>query len=256
MAFTLSCSVDDLEKFLGDQSSSSSGEKSSSSGGNNGSGGSSSGGGTAQSSIIRGTPVNYEGETYETVVIGNQTWMARNLNYNASGSKCYDNDKANCTKYGRLYDWATAMALPSSCNSSSCASQISTKHKGICPSGWHIPSGADWSALMKVADPSCSGGDCAGAGTKLKSASGWEPDNDDGTPFGTDDFGFAALPGGFGFPADVNFFSGVGGVGYWWSTKETSANYAGYRDMYYENEASIWTYNNKSNLYSVRCLQD
>jgi len=60
--------------------------------------------------------------------------MAENLNYNVSGSECYEDDP-NCAKYGRLYNWATAMALPSDCNSKSCASQISEKHKGICPSG-------------------------------------------------------------------------------------------------------------------------
>jgi hypothetical protein len=99
---------------------------------------------SSKNRVVYGSPVTYGGETYQTIVLGSQTWMARNLNYNASGSVCYNNQYTNCEKYGRLYDWATAMALPSDCNSSSCSSQIGTKHKGICPSGWHIPSDVEW----------------------------------------------------------------------------------------------------------------
>jgi hypothetical protein len=78
---------------------------------------------SSQQGIILGDPVYYGGETYETVVIGNQTWLKRNLNVmhnNGNGnSACYNNQESNCGTYGRLYDWAAAMNLPSSCNSSS-----------------------------------------------------------------------------------------------------------------------------------------
>jgi len=204
-----------------------------------------------QTGIINGTPVTYNGETYQTVVIGTQTWFKRNLNYNASGSKCYDNKESNCDIYGRLYDWATAMALPSNCNSSFCTSQIGTKHKGICPSGWHIPSDEDWSVLMKFVNPSCSDNNCVGAGTKLKAADGWNSYN---SVKGTDDYGFSALPGGNGDSG--GFFYSVGDFGNWWSASEGNSNYAYYRRMNYGNDNANWDFNGKYSMFSVRCLQD
>jgi len=125
--------------------------------------------------------VTDNGQTYKTVVIGDQTWMAENLNYNVTGSRCYgDNSggdsQGNCAKYGRLYNWATAMDIVASCNNSvaSCGATVSSKHQGICPPNWHIPSNADWNVLMKFVNPSCTdNNNCAGTGTKLKAASGW-----------------------------------------------------------------------------------
>jgi uncharacterized protein (TIGR02145 family) len=92
--------------------------------------------------------LTYEGKTYKTVKIGEQTWMAENLNFAANGGTCYDNDPANCDKYGRLYSWADAMAFNTSCNKGGCASDIQPHHRGICPPGWCIPSEADWGQLI------------------------------------------------------------------------------------------------------------
>ncbi|GBU25213.1 hypothetical protein R83H12_01854 [Fibrobacteria bacterium R8-3-H12] len=199
-----------------------------------------------------------DGQRYVYVSIGEQVWMAENLNYAADGSRCYgDNsggDSQNrCGTYGRLYNWATAMALPSSCNTSTCASQINAEHKGVCPTDWHLPSNADWNDLMKFVNPECTGnGDCAGAGTKLKAVSGWNT----GSNYkpSTDNYGFSALPGGYG-NSDGNF-NDVGINGNWWSATENNANRAYYQYMYYNNESVTRDYYSKSSLQSVRCLQD
>ncbi|MCL1956595.1 MAG: hypothetical protein FWF63_04675 [Fibromonadales bacterium] len=141
-----------------------------------------------QSSIIPGPSVSYGGETYKTVKIGTQIWMARNLNYDASGSKCHDYKPANCDKYGKLYDWATAMALDANCNTNSCAFQINPKHQGICPDGWHIPNNADWDKLVLYVDGAngtSSPYNSPTAGRYLKATGGW---NSNGN--GDDTYGF------------------------------------------------------------------
>jgi uncharacterized protein (TIGR02145 family) len=186
--------------------------------------------------------VTYEGETYQTVVIGTQTWMAKNLNYDTGtdGSKCYYD--YYCTTYGKQYDWATAMALPSNCNSSTCSSQVGTKHKGICPSGWHIPSDAEWTTLTDFV------GGLSTAVTKLRSTSGWGWNGDDG---GTDNYGFSALPGGIG---SSNGVGSVGYIGRWWSSTESTTRYALLRDMSDSSTNSIG--DSKGVLCSVRCVQD
>jgi uncharacterized protein (TIGR02145 family) len=198
--------------------------------------------------------VDYEGEIYNTVVIGTQTWMARNLNYNASDSRCYDNQDSNCVKYGKLYDWTTAMALPSICNISSCSGQIQQKHKGICPSGWHIPSKNDWEILLKFINPECSLNAhnvmCENAGIKLKATSGW---GSYVTP-ATDKYGFSALPGGI-YSSGGTKFSNIGYWGWWWSTGEESIDNAyslGMGSNIYTN-GSIYT---KKDFLSVRCVKD
>jgi uncharacterized protein (TIGR02145 family) len=85
----------------------------------------------------------------EPVTMGEQVWAKCNLNVMHSKgngkSWCYDNDPENCAKFGRLYDWAAAMNLPSKCNSSDCSDLIQSPHRGLCPEGWHIPSLRDWS---------------------------------------------------------------------------------------------------------------
>jgi len=108
---------------------------------------------------------------YKTVKIGEQVWMAENLNYEASGSKCNGNKPANCDKYGRLYNWETAMKA--------------------CPGGWHLPSKAEWEILMVAV-----GGKIFGhriAGKYLKATSGWN-DYEGGSGNGKDKYGFLGYP--------------------------------------------------------------
>jgi uncharacterized protein (TIGR02145 family) len=166
---------------------------------------------------------------YKAIKIGTQTWMAENLNYNVSGSKCYNNKPANCDKYGRLYNWSTAMKA--------------------CPKGWHLPSDAEWTALTNYVESNSGCSKCAGK--HLKSASGW--DSYSGIS-NLDTYGFSALPGGLGDSGGS--FRSVGIGGYWWSSSESGSDDAYFRYMYYDIEYAYYFNYVKSNLYSVRCLKD
>jgi uncharacterized protein (TIGR02145 family) len=185
-----------------------------------------------------GTVKNYgsvidsrDSKSYKTVEIGEQVWITKNLNYAASGSKCYGNQESNCNIYGRLYDWSAAIAA--------------------CPSGWHLPSNAEWDALYRYADGT-SGTDSpyssSTTGKYLKAVSGW---NDGGNS--TDQFGFAALPGGYGDSgggfSDVDYYGG------WWSASEFDED-AYSRGIYYGSGYADWHYEDKSYLCSVRCVED
>jgi len=163
-----------------------------------------------------------DGKSYKTVEINSKIWMAENLNYNASGSKCYDNDESNCQKYGRLYNWSTALTA--------------------CPKGWHLPSNAEWGTLVDLA-----GGEKAG--NILKASNGWKNNGN-----GVDAVGFSALPGGRGY--SDGSFNYVGNYGYWWSASEYLSDDAYYRYMDCNYESVNYYNNGKGYLYSVRCLQD
>jgi uncharacterized protein (TIGR02145 family) len=224
-----------------------------------------------------GSSVAYEGQTYRTVKIGTQTWFAENLNYAVAGSKCYgeggevvigrdENNnpitktlspaevQAYCVKYGRLYNWVTAMDLPPECDSIECSSQIQSPHRGICPSGWHLPSNADWDKLYRYADGTSGTSSpyfSPTAGKHLKAQSGWNPYS---SIENLDTYGFSALPGGNGY-SDGSFYS-VGDLGLWWSASENNSYSAYRRFMLYNYDSAIWDGYYNSYLQSVRCLQD
>ncbi|MCL2219904.1 MAG: fibrobacter succinogenes major paralogous domain-containing protein [Chitinispirillia bacterium] len=184
-----------------------------------------------------------DGKTYRTVVIGSQTWMAENLNYNASGSACYNNVPDSCAKYGRLYGWLVVMDWASS-------STLSPSGvRGVCPEGWHVPSDNEWETLVKYVDPNASGDYDNNAGTKLKSTTGWSSGGN-----GTDNYGFSALPGG-GRWNDGNFYD-AGNYGHWWSATESAASIARLLGMRYDDVYADRYSSDETNLFSARCLRD
>ena len=160
-----------------------------------------------------------------TVKIGGKTWMAKNLDRATANSKCYDNNPANCAKYGRLYNWEDAMKA--------------------CPAGWHLPSDAEWTVLTDAV------GGSSTAGTKLKSTSGWYNNGN-----GTDDYGFAALPGGYG--SSDGSFNEAEQIGLWWGSTAAvgTASYAWRCRMGYSGENVSRDATVKTGLFSVRCVQD
>jgi uncharacterized protein (TIGR02145 family) len=175
-----------------------------------------------------------DGKKYKSVKIGGLIWMAENLNYEAEDSKCYGNNAENCDKYGRLYNWSTAV--------------------NVCPSGWRLPGNADWDKLFRAADGT--GGKespykSATAGWYLKAKSGWLNNGN-----GDDAQGFAALPGGGGY-AKGSFFD-AGYSGYWWNATESEENpNSSYRNRIDSgNNNAYWQISTKSNLFSVRCVKD
>jgi uncharacterized protein (TIGR02145 family) len=101
-----------------------------------------------------------DGQVYKWVKIGNQVWMAENLNYETPNSWWYDNNSANGDIYGRLYTWAAAMNGESSSNS------VPSGVQGVCPDGWHLPSDAEWTVLTDyLGGESVAGGKMKEAGT-------------------------------------------------------------------------------------------
>jgi uncharacterized protein (TIGR02145 family) len=162
-------------------------------------------------------------QTYKTVTIGKQTWMAQNLNYQTDSSWCYENNANNCKKYGRLYDWNMA--------------------KLVCPKDWHLPSKKEWREMVALAGSST-------GGTKLKSKNGWKEGGN-----GTDDYGFSALPGGR--RGSDGKFRGAG-YGYWWTATDypSGGGNAYYRNMDYNYGNVYEDYRDKSNGYSIRCVKE
>jgi uncharacterized protein (TIGR02145 family) len=180
-----------------------------------------------------------DNKIYKKVKIGNQWWMGENLNYAVSNTStdsswCYENNADSCAKYGRLYNWNTAMA--GSAGSWANPSGV----RGVCPEGWHLPSNAEWEALMVAA------GGYSTAGKKLKSKSGWY---DNGN--GTDDYGFSALPGGYYLRGSFDY---VGSESYWWLATERDSGVAYRQSIYYKNDNVNGAGGNKGCGFSVRCV--
>jgi len=179
-------------------------------------------------------------QKYRSVTIGDQTWMADNLNYEPKSGKswCYEDNESFCMKYGRLYDWETA--------------------NKACPPGWHLPTRDEWATLEEAV------GGIATAGKALKMRSGWTK-----SAKASDDYGFSAMPGGYRRYANGGSFHDAQNLGLWW----TATEYDDRRATHFENKeynmgyaylrlmdhryAKVSKYDDfKATGLSVRCVQD
>ncbi len=180
---------------------------------------------TEPAEVTTGTMIDSrDGQTYKTVTIGTQTWMAQNLNYETANSYCYDDNASNCTKYGRLYRWEAATTA--------------------CPDGWHLPTKAEFETLFTAV------GGQSTAGKVIKSTSGWK-----GSGNGTDAFAFSALPAGLRY-YDGASYSDEGYNAYFWSSTEVNSSSARNVNLSYAIDSAYLDYNDKNYGFSVRCLKD
>lgn len=194
---------------------------------------------------VEGTVVDSrDGQTYKTVTIGSQTWMAQNLNYQTAYSYCYGDDTSNCAKYGRFYKWVAAIGKSESeCGFGHICSLPSGNIQGVCFSGWHLPSLTEWETLFSVI------GGYSKAGKVLKSTSGWAVGKDC-----MDAIGFSAFATGFRNGYGVYDFEGYD-ANFWCSTEyDKSGAYNMYLHVDYDG-ASLGSTGKEDGL-SVRCLKD
>ena len=223
------------------------------------------------STVVKGSMTDErDGQTYKTVKIGTQTWMAENLNYAYTGvpykytyidssytsdstSWCYDNVPANCTKYGRLYTWAAAMDSVGtwSTNGKGCGygrvCSPTYPVRGICPEGWHLPDTTEWHTLFTAV------GGKSTAGKMLKSTSGWY-DHKGGDDNGTDAYAFSALPAGYRYYDGYIYLEGSDAD--FWSSTEDDSSYAYRMNLYYGYDNANLNRKNKNLGFSVRCVKD
>lgn len=170
-----------------------------------------------------------DGRIYPITTIGNQVWMAENLNYAMIKSYCYKNDSLNCEKYGRLYSWKNAL--------------------DACPTGWHLPSKDEWENLISFVQE---GELPIIKGESLMSTRGWLYEH------GTDLYGFSALPAGKYQEYDQGgggYFDRLQDDAYFWSS--TADGGEAYRLNLYGNVSKPNIEGcSVDNGFSVRCLRD
>ncbi len=216
-----------------------------------------------------GQTVAYASESYPTVQIGSQCWFQKNVNAGTMvlGANdqtnngilekyCYDNNPGNCTTYGGLYQWAEAVQYQNGAsNTTSPSPAFSGNIKGICPTGWHVPSDGESCTLTTFIDATVNCGTLGWSGTdvggKMKSTSGlWTAPNIGAT----NSSGFSALPGGYRSTNGV--FNGIGHDFYFWSFSESSSSGAIVHDLNYSGPLVLRVNNDKNFGFSIRCLKD
>jgi len=156
--------------------------------------------------------------TNDGLIIWRADWMLENLNYDASGSKCLNEE--TCETYGRLYNWEAAMTA--------------------CPNGWHLPSKKEWDELVLFVTVR----DRANASGELRAKSGWEKAGCNGSG---GKFRITVLPGGKYSDGD---FINIGTEGYWWTSNKSgvSSRIDCYKFSFIESA--------KEDFLSVRCVKD
>ena len=184
----------------------------------------------------RGTFVDErDGQEYRYTTIGDQVWMAQNLNYAAEYSVCYDNNELNCDLWGRLYSLLE--------NGENEAPMNYAMVDSICPTGWHVPSEQEWTKMIT------SIGQYGDKETVkiLKSTEFWDHENSGGN--GTDECGFGALPGGSFFTPSKSEYMYQNAM-FWTSTMRSSRKaYAIFLGL--DVSKGISPYRN-----SIRCIKD
>ena len=164
-----------------------------------------------------------DGQVYKTVKIGNQTWLAENLNFETADGSCFDDRTTNCLRYGRLYPWESAMEA--------------------CPEGWHLPDSTEWNALFAAV------GGIESAGKSLKFTEGWRNGGN-----GTDEFGFSAFPVGILYGSSEQSPKNEY-ASFWSSTENSEEGSYGMFLSYYGKGAKLGI-DSKGASFSVRCLKD
>lgn len=211
-----------------------------------------------------GDQITYEGQVYNTVEIGTQCWFKENLNVgnkiigtNSQSNNgqiekyCYDNDEANCTLYGGLYQWDEIMNYTTAEGT-----------QGICPSGWHIPTDNEWKILEGSTDTQYAIGDPEwdltglrgyDAGKRLKDSNGWYQWGN-----GNNSSYFTAKPGGYFNPNAYGFFVDITKRSSFWTSSELEAgsNSAYFRDMHYSWDNIYRQSQGKITGLNVRCIKN
>ena len=221
-----------------------------------------------------GTPTvtDHDGNVYATVQIGDQCWMKENLRtthfadgtsipaggniYSTTTSYYYDYSSSGIplSERGYLYNWPAAM------HGSASSSAIPSGVQGICPTGWHLPSDAEWTALTDYvgANYAC-GGDSYNTAKALASTTGWNTSTNN-CATGNDQSannasGFGVVPAGYWYNAGVEI-GGAGDVAYFWSATLSSSSYVYDRYLSYSNTGVYQHSSTKGYGRSIRCLRD
>ena len=190
---------------------------------------------------------------YATVTIGAQTWMAENLKVGVriDGSQnqtnnsfiekyCYNNEVTICNIYGGLYQWNEMMQY------------VTTEGVlGICPTGWHIPTDDEWTTVTTfLGGTSVAGGKMKSTGTIEAGTGLWYTPN----AGATNESGLTAIPAGRSY--DDGMFGNFGARVFWWSSSESTTNYALSRFLYSLDGGVVSGAGKMSDGFSVRCLKD